>query len=361
MLVYVGDEEKGYWTEDVAKKHGWSVIYVKKRLHIEEQLDDILAIDNCKVIVYDIDQYATPAKEVAAEIKKIQMANQAMPVIDAMGVSPQSDMIMHLHYQNIFTCIFADRLGDRKEELEECIAGNRVSPDVGQNFPEEESNAETASKDAVKSDKVRTIGIAGSIRRMGTTTQAIQLIKYLSYKGYTACYIEMNDHGWIEQLIDCYEVDGIDEMIGKVIYKDVEMYYKIENLPEILKKDYDYYVYDYGVYDDKAFNKISFMEKDMRIFVVGTKPEEFGKTYHLIDNNFYQKATYIFNFIPEDKEEHNDIYELMGNTEEGTFFAGDCRDPFKLKNPELYSKILKVPGEKKTKKIKKKKGFFRRG
>lgn len=24
MLVYVGNTEKGYWTEDVAKKHGWA-------------------------------------------------------------------------------------------------------------------------------------------------------------------------------------------------------------------------------------------------------------------------------------------------------------------------------------------------
>lgn len=29
MLVYVGNTEKGYWTEDVAKKHGWQVKYIK--------------------------------------------------------------------------------------------------------------------------------------------------------------------------------------------------------------------------------------------------------------------------------------------------------------------------------------------
>lgn len=353
MLVYVGNTEKGYWTEDVAKKHGWQVKYIKSSLHIEDQVNDILSCEGCKVIVYDIGQYATPAKEIAEVIKKIQLANQALPVMDATDINRQSDLIMHLNYQGIFTCVFCDRLADKKEELEACIAGKRTRPDMGQNF-EDEVEISQKNNDIANA---KTIGVVGAIKRMGTTTQAIQLVKYLIYSGYKACYIEMNEHKWVE----AYEDVEVDPMNGKATYRGIDMYYKMEKLPDILQQDYDYYIYDYGVYDDRGFNKISFLEKNIQISVVGVKPGEFEKTYMLIENNFYQKMAYIFNFTSEDREEQDDILELMGDKRDSTFFAKDCRDPFKLTHLELYRDILDDPEQKKEKKAKKKKGFFRRG
>ena len=309
------------------------------------------------MIVYDIGQYTTPAKEIAEVIKKIQLANQALPVMDATDINRQSDLIMHLNYQGIFTCVFCDRLTDKKEELEACIAGKRTGPDMGQNF-EDEVEISQKNNDIANA---KTIGVVGAIKRMGTTTQAIQLVKYLIYSGYKACYIEMNEHKWVEALVEAYEDVEVDPVNGKATYRGIDMYYKMEKLPDILQQDYDYYIYDYGVYDDRGFNKISFLEKNIQISVVGVKPGEFEKTYMLIENNFYQKMAYIFNFTSEDREEQDDILELMGDKRDSTFFAKDCRDPFKLTHLELYRDILDDPEQKKEKKAKKKKGFFRRG
>lgn len=204
----------------------------------------------------------------------------------------------------------------------------------------------------------KAIGIAGAVPRMGTTTQAIQLVKYLRYKGYKACYIEMNDHGYVEELIDSYEGVEVEEVIGKAVYQEVEMYYKLEKLPEVLKRDYDYFVYDYGVFSDRDFNKISFLEKDLQIFTVGTKPGEFMKTYQLIENNFYNSVLYIFNFVVEDKQEQDDIYELMAEKEDVTFFAPDCRDPFRLCQTEFYESLFPVKAVVET--VEPKKGFFKK-
>lgn len=204
----------------------------------------------------------------------------------------------------------------------------------------EEEPEEVAEKKAAGAAKA--IGIAGAVQRMGTTTQAIQLVKYLMYKGYKACYIQMNNHGYVEELIDSYEGVEIEEVIGKAVYQEVEMYYKLEKLPEVLKRDYDYFVYDYGVFSDRDFNKISFLEKDLQIFTVGTKPGEFMKTYQLIENNFYNSVLYIFNFVVDDKQERDDIYELMAEKEDVTFFAPDCRDPFRLCQTEFYESLFPV-------------------
>lgn len=228
---------------------------------------DLLAYIERKMeeIVYDVEQYVMNAQEIADEIRKIQLANNAVPVIYAPGYNPKSDLVMHLTYQGIKAYIFSDNLTEKKEELRAAIEGKTTDY-----FSVEEEPEEVAEKKAAGAAKA--IGIAGAVPRMGTTTQAIQLVKYLRYKGYKACYIEMNDHGYVEELIDSYEGVEVEEVIGKAVYQEVEMYYKLEKLPEVLKRDYDYFVYDYGVFSDRDFNKISFLEKDLQIFTVGTKP-----------------------------------------------------------------------------------------
>lgn len=240
---------------------------------------------------------------------------------------------------------------EKKEELRAAIEGKTTDY-----FPVEEEPEEVAEKKAAGAAKA--IGIAGAVPRMGTTTQAIQLVKYLMYKGYKACYIQMNNHGYVEELMDAYEGVEEEKLIGKAVYQEVDMYYKLEKLPEVLKRDYDYFVYDYGVFSDRDFNKISFLEKDLQIFTVGTKPGEFMKTYQLIENNFYNSVLYIFNFVVDDKQERDDIYELMAEKEDVTFFAPDCRDPFRLCQTEFYESLFPVKAVVET--VEPKKGFFKK-
>ena len=46
--------------------------------------------------------------------------------------------------------------------------------------------------------KYITIGFAGSQNRIGTTTQALQMLQYLQLMGKKVCYIEMNDSMYVE-------------------------------------------------------------------------------------------------------------------------------------------------------------------
>ena len=134
------------------------------------------------------------------------------------------------------------------------------------------------------------------------------------------------------------------------------MYYQVDKLKEIQDKDYEYIVYDYGVYSEHDFNKVSFLEKDIQIFVVGSKVDEFEKTYEVIKSNFYNNVFYIFNFTSE--IEKKDIIELMDDKAEQTFFAEEAKDPFTFGNSEIYEKIIPLEIREKTET--KKKGLFKR-
>ena len=71
----------------------------------------------------------------------------------------------------------------------------------------------------------------------------------------------MNDHGYVEELIDSYEGVEVRGSDRKAVYQEVEMYYKLEKLPEVLKRICDDILYMIMVFSDRDFNKISFLER----------------------------------------------------------------------------------------------------
>ena len=277
--------------------------------------------------------------------------------IFAAGYSPKSTVCRMLWDAGVKNFIFSIYLGDQKEDLEYCLTG------YYENFGYEEKRDITFSSEEQQSEEeenkktfTKTIGIAGSIKRMGTTTQALQIVKYLLFKGYKAAYYEMNNHKFVLSVAEAYSDVSKDDVDGLVKYQSVDMYYKAEKLKEVQNKDYDYIVYDFGVYSEHDFNKVSFLEKDIQIFVVGSKPDEFSQTYNVIKNNFYNNVFYIFNFTSEN--EKKDLLELMEDKSEYTFFADTAKDPFTFGNPEIYEKMIPLNSRKEDEVIKK--GFFRR-
>lgn len=354
MILFIGSEEKGYFVREIAGKHGWESAFVEPELDIEKQVPEILRYQGAKLVVYDIGQYGIPGREIADVICRIKKANNAKPVIYAEGYHPQMSIIMELAYQGIEQFIFGSMLAEKKEELEQCIRGTRTLLEYDMKVEEKaEAGAEAGTT-------ARTIAVAGAVPRMGTTTQAIQFVKYLLLKGYRACYIELNGHGWVKELREAYAGVEVEEGIGRATYADVDMYDKPEKLPEVLRKGYDFYVYDYGVYSERGFNKVSFLEKDFQVFTVGTKPGEFMKTYELIENNFYNQVSYIFSFIQEDEEERQDTYDLMQEKRSATYFATDCRDPFRFSGSDIYERMLPLETVRKDKAPVKKRGLFGR-
>ena len=144
---------------------------------------------------------------------------------------------------------------------------------------------------------------------------------------------------YVQQLFASYDdCEIVDETLGHIRYKNIDLFDKQEKISDILQLGYNFYVYDYGVFTSPDFNKTSFLEKELKIFVVGCKPNELHFTQNVLRSLFYQDVCYIFNFTPEaDKKE---LLEIMEEKAERTFFADWTVDPFTYSNSEIYSKIL---------------------
>lgn len=357
MIIFVGTKDRGYFCEDVAHKQDTSCEYIETNLHIENQIKEIMDYkENCEYLVFDIEQYVDEADVIIDWILKIRDAVNTKIIIYAVSYSPQSELVAGLYEKGIKNYIFSTYLSDQKEDLELCING------YFENFGYEKKGIKFGSIDEQENEEentkkisVKTIGIAGSVARMGTTTQALQIVKYLAFSGYKAAYFEMNNHGYAKAVAEAYSEAKMDDVDGVVRYQSVDMYYKLDKLKEVQNKEYEYIVYDFGVYSEHDFNKVSFLEKDIQIFVVGSKPDEFNKTYDVIKNNFYNNVFYIFNFTSN--TEKKDLLELMEDKSAYTFLADEARDPFTYCNSDIYAKM--IPLEKRENAVTKKRGFLK--
>lgn len=333
-LLFIGEQERGYFIEDVAKQKNLETAYVSSNGHIRYQSNNILEQSGTKYMVFDIEQYIDESEEIVKEIMAIQKCNNAKPIIYASGYLPTSNIVVDLWKQGIKEFIFATNLGDMKDQLIKCMNGYYEANGIEELNVLNRSDVEEEAKENYN---FKMIGVAGSNRRIGTTTQAIHIVKYLMYKGYKACYIHMNTTSFVEDTKEWYTCECDDE-IGKVTLEGVDHFYKVEKISDIKKLGYDYYVYDYGAFFDPQFNKISFLEKDIKVFVLGYKPQEMKNTYKLVSSAFYDDVKYIFSFGKHLEEE--DVNGLMDDKVKDTIIPLDCDDMYVFTEPDLYEKII---------------------
>lgn len=331
MIVYIGSEERGYFLLEMAAKQELQIEFVDSNNDINMQVNPILQYPECKHMIFDLEQYMNDYDVIARTIRSIQNVNGANAIILAAGYLPNANVIVNLQNEGFYNFILGTDTVDMVDQLQKCMNG------YYENNPELFQAVEKPTLTANIPNSYKLIGIAGACHRMGTTTQAIQIVKYLQHKGHKACYIQMNSSPYLKCLMEWMEVE-VDENIGKIIFQDMDLFYKKEFIYDILKLNYEFYVYDYGCYMDTDFNKTSFLEKDFRIFVCGSSAVEMDATLNLIQNIFYHDVTYIFNLVAA--SERNDILDMMEDKAPKTFFSEYTPDAFALQNPDFYEKII---------------------
>ena len=190
-----------------------------------------------------------------------------------------------------------------------------------------------------------TIGVAGVMPRIGTTTQAIQLAYYLFYKDINVAYVEMNDHGFVELLEKIYS-GGKKDSKGNIIYRRLT-FVRRDNFSSVLTDDYDALVLDYGNYEEEDFDLRSFSERNIQVFVCGNKPEENPKTIRMLIDTELPYCNYIYSSISE--SDQDEVLRMMGKRRGSTFFAEYCPDPFEPCRAmnDIYAQIApqKTDGE----------------
>ena len=364
MILYIGVPHEVFFVKDVVSGTD-EVKTLTCPLDINEILHPALK-EAYNHIIIDVNVFTNPVSEIIDVLHRLHSTGNANIIIVAKGYNSKSEMIQGLYFAGFINFILSSTLATMKDELDKCITGyyniNGVPFEAVTEAAATNENNSSLTMETIKQAQKRKLSVAvcGASSKIGSTTQALQICKYLGSIGYKACYIEMNNSGYYETLLELYSDSEYttNESLGLIKYGNVDIYYKKRLITSILKLDYDFFVYDYGTYQSNHFEEISFLEKDIRIFVCGYKPNEFIETNNVIANTMDIQCHYIFNFIPED--DRSSMKELMMEKTEFTHFANACMDPYfySTSNNKTYEAIFALPAQDKKSK---KKLFRKRG
>lgn len=345
-ILYVGNEINGSFISEISKKD--KITYSGTYTRVADY-ENIIFSSSYEVIMFDVDNLIDEAEIITEYFVRAKNAKNATIIIVAIGYSYQSLLIEKLLNAGFKNFILATSLAKQYEEYSKCLEGYYEENGIDIKEAEEPQQ--------IIRQKVKTIGIAGTIPRIGTTTTSLQLVKYIESKGYNAAYVEINTLKYIEQCEKLYADVKRDNNKSYLKYNGIRMYVS-SNMGEVMSDDYNYIICDYGAVVDPSFNKVSFLEKDLNIFVAGTKANEIECVQPLLQSPIYREAKYIFNFTPENDKE--DIKDMMMDKKDDTYFNVLVADPFDyIHNPE-YERLLPLGEAKENNTEKKKLGFLAR-
>lgn len=367
-IIFVGNKYKGNFVNEVADARGYKYINIEEKGDIKEQINDIgfiIKSEKIPFMIFDIEQYNNNAKEIVQHIKLLEETSNATIICYMADFIPDSIMARELIASDLKRFILSGDATSLKDQLEK----NMLSLDITEQKAIQEYIEKEASIEPVKNFK--SVGIVGITEKTGTTTQAIQIIKYLQFKGYKACYVDYSGNKYLSHIKGTKEL-SFPELVGEwftsdknedegyITYKGVDMYYKPEQLPK--DKNYDYFIFDYGTITKKQFNRSAFLRENLKFVVGSTFVTELDNLYQFFQNPFYQNINFIISFVPdEDKAEVTELVGGLAGEEINTFFAETVFEPFKLNEIDLFETAIPIDAVETASENKvKKRGFFRK-
>lgn len=354
-LLFLGEQKNSYFIKEAANQYGCE-IEISGYVVSSTSMVDRALVDNYDYILIDVSGLLMSPLDLKECVEQILIGSQARVAVMGQGMSMTTAIIQAAVEAGIHNVLLSVYPREISEDCIEFLSGNsniETKKDQMNNTVYDEVKIMPFAKINIERT---TIGVAGTIERIGVTTQAIQLCKWLKMKGKNVCYIQMNDSGYVENLKVFYENVVVDEAQGCVYYENVEMYYDKARIDEILNRNYDFYVYDYGTITNEYFQKTSFFEKNYKIVVTGTKPTELNSFNQCMEELYHKHIHYVFSFVSEGDREN--VMEMMSDKDKYSYLAGVTLDMFSLNSDNISNFEKIIPLEEEIEEEPEKKGLF---
>lgn len=341
---------RGHWQHDLV---------AGKNTH--EILRAIEGSDQYNLILVDVDALSNVIDEAIDAIGRIRKTTTADIIVIAQGYEPDGSIvrdILSLGIDKDMVLCENDTL--LKRDLLALLPAPSAAepteppapelrPDAPVTPPSQISKADAKQsiihKPPIKQRRCMVIALAGAGSRIGTTTQAMQLLLYLRSHDRKAALVEMHGRDVLQQYVSLFsdkDVELISEnhfrIRGCDIYNTSQSFLKIKN-------NYEYIILDYGRFADLN-DQTAFLDKDVKIICCGVKPWEsslLDPVFSIDDGSIH----YLFSFVPS--TDIPEVRDLMADSAGMTHFAEYSPDLFRYcGNDDMYSGILQLRDEPKA-------------
>lgn len=313
-----------------------SVTEICRDLEGDQEYTDVL-IDVAGIKV-------TNADEVVSLVDRLLHTTQLHIMVLADGYLPESRLIRDLLSlgveQNDIYLQAGVKLQMRLSSLLRSAAPATEVPVAETVVPPSKVDAATGKsmqihKPTRPATRAVTIAVAGGGPRIGTTTQAMQLLHYLTVQNFRCAYVDVQQTDQMRKYLTVFEKC---EQLGPHEYMIQGCHFLATGkLLMQARMEFDYLICDYGDYA-QVTDTVSFWEKDIKVLVAGVKPWESDYLSQVFDDDD-GSLHYIFSFVPQADEK--DVLSQMGESAANTQFAPYAPDFFSYcGDDDFYAKIV---------------------
>lgn len=284
MILYIASQERMNLLDFLAEKEEPALLVKKitgKFALKQFVIRDMRNFSHCGELVLDRQAFGEDDAGFAEAVKEFLTMYSARVTVVCEGLKEQSSLYRGLLDAGVGNIVN----GSEVEEIRSQICCS-LSPG-GMAGEDARMHMERAEEDicCFRAERVR-IAVAGSQRRMGTTTAALGLSAWLGSAGAAACYVEQDGSGIVSCLAEAY---GMQPHGGG---------YRMENVRygnEIPEGGYQFAVMDYGT--GKAG------KEDILLLVCGVKPYELKHTMEILRQYEDRQAHVLCPFVEESLRE----------------------------------------------------------
>lgn len=282
-----------------------------------------LAVDRKAVLESD--------EEMVKALLSFQTMYEIRIIIIAEGLLESSPLLLQLFHAGITNVATSEDIEAMLGEIKECFSEQGMqryihsSPSVSVIEPLQD--LQLYEQQYQFDCKNIRIAVAGSDRRVGVTTTAMNLVFWINEHGGEACYWEANTSKHLAHIIHLYEPEREGH---SYVMEGIDFY-----LTQEFNRDYNFIVTDCGVLGDSKLQD-AFNNADVRLLCGSAMPYELPVFYRALDRCRYLSVHSIGLFVPEN------IKPYLLQIRKNILFGESSHDLFDSKaNNKLYYKLLK--------------------
>jgi len=293
---------------------------------------DMRHFSHVRFIVVDRKAVMESDDEVIQALQTFQTMYDIRIIIIAEGLAKDSTFLHQLIQTNVTDIVTAIKFNDIYDELKTCFSKQGMQryitaaffSQIAKTEPEPLSNEE---KYIFTCKNVR-IAIAGSDRRTGVTTTAMNLVYWINAHGGSACYLEANTSNHLAHVIQLF--DPVKSGNAYVL-ENVDFYITPE-----LNQDYNFIVIDCGVLNHSQLQD-TFANADIRLLCGAAMPYELPAFYRAAERCKELPHHVLVLFVPDNLKPY--VCNIINNN---IIFGGHSHDLFdSTANGQIYSQLIK--------------------
>lgn len=292
---------------------------------LEYVKDNYAAFGSVDKVIVDIAGVKDSDDSILEALNMLRICNdQTQIIVIASNRLAGDELLAKCFAMSIYDIITTDDFNDLKDEIIASLTDARQYKDSIRYRDVVNQAAKTEMKKVVSNI---TIGLAGSMPRIGVTHHSIILANHLKKKGYRIAVLEMNDSNAFNDIADSFDL----QIRGDHFVKEGIAYYPSADADTFLSvntKAYNFILIDFGQYTECDFEL--YQHCNYKLIFSGVKAWEDAYIQPVFDHGLKAGAdlseyNYYFNFVEDSVK--GEVKIGMGELEK-VYFCESVADPF---------------------------------